>query len=389
MAQLGFMSDSERSGERAPRRQIAALPYATGPDGAMRILLITSRDTRRWVIPKGNRIKGLAGHRAAEIEAFEEAGIHGIACPAPLGRYRYDKRRRKGGAREAMVEVFPLAVTGQLGHWPEQGERELRWFPVAEAAKAVDEPDLRSIIAAFREPPADPGLFFRALLWLRDKREGRTGMLRWFHALMPRQGRFFEQFEDHAVTLVAGADALAKLLKGGPDMAVHIKEISDREHEADDIIRDVLQDVRRIFVTPFDRSAITGLIGVMDDAIDQMNQTAKAIALFEVTDFAPQMQDMSALIVECARLTAEAMPLLRSLNINAARLHDLTERLVKLEGHADLLHEAGLKDLYQAARRGNAMDFVVGNEIYAHLEKVTDRFEDVANEISGLVIDHA
>jgi predicted phosphate transport protein (TIGR00153 family) len=370
-------------------RQIAALPYTTDADGAMRILLITSRDTRRWVIPKGNRIKGMAGHRAAELEAYEEAGIHGIACPAPLGRYRYDKRKRNGASREATVEVFPLAVTGHLTQWPEQGQRELRWFPVADAAKAVDEPDLQSIIAAFREPPANPGWFFRLLLAIRDKQSERTGMLRWFHALMPKQGRFFEQFEDHAATLVVGADALAKLLKGGPDMAEHIKEISDREHEADDIIRDVLQDVRRIFVTPFDRSAITGLIGVMDDAIDQMNQTAKAIALYDVKNFAQQMQDMTALIVECARITSEAMPLLRSLNLNATRLHDLTERLVKLEGHADILHEAGLKALFSQAQAGNPMDFIVGKEIYGHLEKVTDRFEDVANEVSGLVIDHA
>ncbi|CCW17485.1 Phosphate transport regulator (distant homolog of PhoU) [Sphingobium indicum BiD32] len=370
-------------------RQIAALPYTTHADGSMQILLITSRDTRRWVIPKGNRIKGLAGHRAAELEAFEEAGIHGIACPASLGSYSYDKRKRSGAAREATVDVFPLAVTGQLSQWPEQGQRELRWFPVAEAARAVDEPDLQAIIAAFRKPPRDPGRFVRMLLWFKDKQSERTGMLAWFHALMPKQGRFFEQFENHAATLVAGADALARLLKGGPDMMVHIKEISDREHEADDIIRDVLQDVRRIFVTPFDRSAITGLIGVMDDAIDQMNQTAKAIALYEVKSFPPQMQDMSALIVECARLAAEAMPLLRSLNLNATRLHDLTERLVTLEGHADILHEAGLKTLYAAAREGNPMDFVVGREIYSHLEKVTDRFEDVANQISGLVIDHA
>ena len=370
-------------------RQIAALPYTTSADGAMQILLITSRDTGRWVIPKGNRIKGLSGHRAAELEAYEEAGIHGIACPASLGRYRYDKRKRNGNAREATVEVFPLAVTGQLAQWPEQGQRELRWFSVPEAARAVDEPDLQAIIAAFREPPRQPGRFIAMLLWFRDKQNERTGMLSWFHALMPKQGRFFEQFEAHAVTLVAGADALARLLKGGPDMADHIRTISDREHEADDIIREVLQDVRRIFVTPFDRSAITGLIGVMDDAIDQMNQTAKAIALFEVTHFPPQMQDMSAIVVECARITAEAMPLLRSLNLNATRLHELTERLVRLEGHADTLHEAGLKALYAKARLGNPMDFIVGNEIYSHLEKVTDRFEDVANEISGLVIDHA
>ena len=227
------------------------------------------------------------------------------------------------------------------------------------------------------------------LLALRDRQNERTGLLRWFHALMPKQGRFFDQFEDHAATLVAGADALARLMQGGPGMADQIRTISDQEHAADDIIRDVLQDVRRIFVTPFDRSAITDLIGVMDDAIDQMNQTAKAVALYEVTTFPPQMQDMSALIVECARITQEAMPLLRSLNLNAARLHDLTERLVKLEGHADLLHEDGLKALYVAAREGNPMDFIVGREIYSHLEKVTDRFEDVANEISGLVIDHA
>ncbi|WP_188063327.1 DUF47 family protein [Sphingobium sp. KCTC 72723] len=370
-------------------RQIAALPYTTSADGAMQILLITSRDTGRWVIPKGNRIKGLSGHRAAELEAYEEAGIHGIACPASLGRYRYDKRKRNGNAREATVEVFPLAVTGQLAHWPEKGQRELRWFSVRDAASAVDEPDLQAIIAAFREPPRQPGRFIAMLLWFRDKQNERTAMFSWFHALMPKQGRFFEQFEAHTVTLVAGADALARLLKGGPDMADHIKTISDREHEADDIIREVLQDVRRIFVTPFDRSAITGLIGVMDDAIDQMNQTAKAIALFEVTEFSAQMQDMSAIIVECARITAEAMPLLRSLNLNATRLHELTERLVKLEGHADTLHESGLKALYAQARLGNPMDFIVGNEIYSHLEKVTDRFEDVANEISGLVIDHA
>ncbi|MCC4232670.1 DUF47 family protein [Sphingobium sp. 10 DY56-G10] len=370
-------------------RQIAALPYTTAADGSMQILLITSRDTGRWVIPKGNRMKGLAGHRAAELEAYEEAGIQGIACPARIGRYRYDKRRRKGGSREAMVDVFPLAVTRHLTHWPEQGQRELRWFPLAEAAKAVDEPDLQSIIARFRKPPADPGWFFRVLIAMRDRQNERTGLLRWFHALMPKQGRFFEQFEDHATTLVAGADALARLMQGGPDMATHIRTISDQEHVADDIIRDVLKDVRRIFVTPFDRSAITDLIGVMDDAIDQMNQTAKAVALYEVTTFPPQMQDMSALIVECARITEEAIPLLRSLNLNAARLHDLTERLVTLEGHADILHEDGLKLLYAQARDGNPMDFIVGREIYSHLEKVTDRFEDVANEISGLVIDHA
>ena len=212
-------------------------------------------------------------------------------------------------------------------------------------------------------------------------------MLGWFQSLMPKQGRFFELFEAHAVTLVAGADALARLLDGGDDMPVHIAEIVRREHEADDLTRDVLQDVRRVFVTPFDRSAITDLIGVMDDSIDQMNQTAKTIELYEVAGFAAPMRDMAGIVVEAARVTAEAIPLLRSLAANAPRLHELTGRVIELEGQADDIHDRGLRELFKSGT--DPMQFIVSREIYSHLERIVDRFEDVANEIQGLVIDHA
>ncbi len=213
-------------------------------------------------------------------------------------------------------------------------------------------------------------------------------MLAWFQALMPKQGRFFDQFEAHAATLVAGAAALERLFSGNGEIAAQIAEIVDREHEADDITREVLQDVRRVFVTPFDRSAITDLIGVMDDSIDQMNQTAMSIELYEVTEFAPEMRAMVELVVEAARVTAEAIPLLRSVNGNAAELHQLTGRLVELEGRADEFHATGLKALLKATAH-EPMKFIVGREIYSHLERTADRFEDIANEIQGLVIDHA
>ena len=213
-------------------------------------------------------------------------------------------------------------------------------------------------------------------------------MVAWFQALMPKQGRFFDQFEAHAATLVLGAAALERLFSGEGDIAAQIAEIVDREHEADDITRDVLQDVRRVFVTPFDRSAITDLIGVMDDSIDQMNQTAMSIALYEITEFAPEMRAMVKLVVEAARVTAEAIPLLRSVGGNAAKLHVLTARLVELEGQADEFHATGLKALLKATR-DEPMRFIVGREIYSHLERTADRFEDIANEIQGLVIDHA
>jgi uncharacterized protein len=370
-------------------RQVAALPYKIEDDGKTQVLLITSRETRRWVLPKGNPIRGLANHEAAAHEAFEEAGVHGIACPTPLGQYAYLKRRRNGQVKRATVSLFPLAVTEQDEEWPEQDERETRWFDLPEAAAAVDEPDLGRLIGSFRAPRRRTGRRERLLSWARNHGE-ELPIMRWFQALMPKQGRFFDQFEDHAATLVAGADALARLLQGGPEVATHVKEIYDQEHKADDITRDVLQDVRRILITPFDRTAITGLIAAMDDAIDQMNGTAKAITLFELDSFEPQMRDMSGIIVEAARVTSEVMPLLRSIGDNATRILELTARLVQLEGHADEIHDAGLKALFKACE-GDArpMRFIVGREIYSHLERVVDRFEDVANEVQGLVLDHA
>ena len=354
------------------------------------MLLITSRETRRWVVPKGNPIKGLASHEAAAHEAFEEAGVSGIPCPAPLGSYRYLKRRRDGSHKTATVALYPLAVVDQATEWPEQDERDCAWFELPEAAAAVQEPDLGAMIGRFRVPVRPTGRVARFLTRLRSTAGEKVPMLRWFQALMPKQGRFFDQFEDHAAMLVAGADALAKLLQGGPDIAAHVREIYDREHQADDITRAVMQDVRRVLITPFDRTAITGLVASMDDAIDQMNGTAKAITLFELSTFEPQMRDMSGIIVEAARVTSEMMPLLRAIADNSTRILELTERLVQLEGHADEIHDAGLKALFQAAE-GDAkpMTFIVGREIYTHLERVVDKFEDVANEVQGLVLDHA
>ncbi|RDV07667.1 DUF47 domain-containing protein [Sphingorhabdus pulchriflava] len=214
-------------------------------------------------------------------------------------------------------------------------------------------------------------------------------MFAWFQKLLPRTGNFFEQFEAHGKTIVASSQALAKLVRGGPDIAVHIKTIEDEEHKADDIIRDVLQDVRRIFLTPFDRGSITALIGVMDDAVDQMQQTAGAVELYDVSTFTPEMVGMADIIVEASTIIDQALPLLRDVTANAKPLHEMTARLVKLEGEADKLNFDGLRNAFVEHGKTDPTQFVVVNEIYRHLEKVCDKFEDVANQIDGLVIDHA
>lgn len=341
------------------------------------------------MVPKGNPIRGLSAHEAAAQEAYEEAGVVGITCPAALGHFRYDKRKRDGSLQPATVALYPVAVVEQLNDWPERDERETRWFDLESASHAVTEPELKRLIGGFRAPLRRAGRMARILSWARTKSGERFAMLRWFQALMPKQGRFFEQFEEHAKTLVAGSDALARLLKGGGDIPALVREIQDREHDADAITRDVLQDVRRVLITPFDRTAISGLIAVMDDAIDQMNKTGKAITLYDLTEFAPEMRDMSGIIVEASRLTAEVLPLLRSVAKNSTRILELTARMVEIEGVADDIHDAGLKALYQRSSGPDMKEFIVGREIYSHLEKIVDRFEDVANEIQGLVIDHA
>src|ERR1700736_4750655 len=131
-------------------------------------------------------------------------------------------------------------------------------------------------------------------------------MLGWFRALMPREERFFELFARHAQVTLAGAEALRGLLNGGDDVLRHCKEISAREQEADDITREVLTALRRTFITPLDRGDIKDLITSVDDAIDQMNKTAKVIALFELNSFERPMQEMGEIIVRAANLMVDA-----------------------------------------------------------------------------------
>lgn len=216
-------------------------------------------------------------------------------------------------------------------------------------------------------------------------------MLGWFQALMPREERFFTLFEKHATIIVAGAEALGGLLQGGDTVQAYCQQIFQREAEADEVTREVLVAVRRTFITPFDRGDIQDLISSMDDAIDQMNKTAKTIVLFEIHAFEPQMRQMSDIILQVAKLVLEAAPLLGAIGTNAGRLNALTTKIIMLEEEADEVCNRGLKALYLANREAtdpnNAMRFVVGSELYDHLEKVVDRFEDVANEINSIVVD--
>ena len=213
-------------------------------------------------------------------------------------------------------------------------------------------------------------------------------MLSWFQALMPKEERFFDLFDGHAVTIVAGAHALRALLDGGEKAPEHCEEIKRYENDADEITRDVLLAVRRTFITPFDRGDIRDLITVMDDTIDQMHQTAKATLLYEIRDFEAPMRRMGDIIVQAAELTQSSIPLLRSMHHNASRLNSFSEEILRIKDEADELHDQGLSALFRAHRNCDVMAFVIGAEIYGHLEKVVDGFEDVANRVTDIVIEN-
>ncbi len=212
-------------------------------------------------------------------------------------------------------------------------------------------------------------------------------MLGWFRKMLPREDKFFDLFERHSHAVVGAAEALQQLL-AGKDVDRNADEIVRLEKEADLITAEVMLAVRRSFITPFDRSDIQDLIQSMDDAIDMMHKTVKTVRRFGQTEFDPLMQEMGVAVVEAARLVAEAVPLLNKVGQNVHRLSEIAEEVMKVEERSDDLYERGLRDLYRRHAKGDALAYFVGSELYNQLEKVVDRFEDVASEISGIVVEN-
>jgi 8-oxo-dGTP pyrophosphatase MutT (NUDIX family) len=139
------MSSSSKVTARK-RVQIAALPYRVNVNSQTDIMLVTSRETRRWIIPKGWPQKGKALHRSAAREAFEEAGVIGTVGRRSVGSFPYEKRLKDGEIVACDVLVFPLKVKRQNKEWPEKTERKVKWLPAREAAKTMKDPILAEII---------------------------------------------------------------------------------------------------------------------------------------------------------------------------------------------------------------------------------------------------
>lgn len=151
---MSFLGSKSGGGRRAPAAeapQLAALCYRATEAGT-KVLLITSRDTGRWVIPKGWPIDGHSAEEAAQREAYEEAGVRGKIIGEALGSYGYLKGLEGQKPLPCRVLVFALRVDEMADDFPERGQRKLKWFSPKQAARKVQEEELRTILSGFRPP---------------------------------------------------------------------------------------------------------------------------------------------------------------------------------------------------------------------------------------------
>ena len=156
---FGMATAKKKAVRRAKKgqriRQVAAIPFRLREDGGLEVLLVTSRTTRRFIVPKGWPMKGKSGRKAATIEAQEEAGVQGKALKQPAGTYSYWKRMTNGFVRVDVV-VYLLEVTEEMGNWQEASDRQRAWLPPADAALLIDEPELSTLLRDLTIPAADP-----------------------------------------------------------------------------------------------------------------------------------------------------------------------------------------------------------------------------------------
>ncbi len=127
-----------------PRQQVAALPFRIRKN--LEVMLVSTLDSRRWVIPKGWPMKGFENHEAAAREAFEEAGLVGDVSDAVAGQFHYFKRKKNGAVWLCRVDVYPLQVKEQRRNWPEKAQRRTKWFPLEKAAMAVSDAELGELL---------------------------------------------------------------------------------------------------------------------------------------------------------------------------------------------------------------------------------------------------
>ena len=207
--------------------------------------------------------------------------------------------------------------------------------------------------------------------------------------LMPREGRFFSLFDNHAKLIVDGALALADVLRHyeiKKDREAGIKLIEDAEHAADRITHETVQLLHTTFVTPFDRDDIHRLISRMDDVLDLIQDTAESLVLYDIQKITPEATQLAELLLRCAEHVQSAVGLMASM-ADAPAILKICQEIDRLESEADKVMRGAISELFR--NETDMRQLIKLKAVYESLESATDKCQDVANVIESVVLENA
>jgi hypothetical protein len=205
--------------------------------------------------------------------------------------------------------------------------------------------------------------------------------------LMPKSDDFFSDFEAQAAAVVEGAVLLKGLLDDFTDVPAKCQAIKDVEHRADDITHRAFERLHTQFITPFDRSEIDRILSRIDDVLDLADAAAERLGLYDIDAVLPESRELAAVLVEQTRKMEEAVKGLRNMKKDPETILAACQEMNKLENQADTLTRKTMAKLF---KRGNdPLTVMKWKEIIDLIEDATDRAEDVANVIEGVVLEHA
>jgi len=207
-----------------------------------------------------------------------------------------------------------------------------------------------------------------------------------FGRLLPRETSFFDFFERHAAMTVVGVEELLGLATTGANIAARAKRIKEIEHECDTITHHCVEALHKTFITPIERDDIYRLISKMDDIMDFVEAAAERIALYKLTVMPSDLRDLADVLLRASKELEQALKLLRNLQ-NAEAITKKCIDINRLENEADAILRAAVARLFDEEK--DVLTVIKWKEIYENLENATDRCEDVANIIEGVVLEQA
>jgi predicted phosphate transport protein (TIGR00153 family) len=207
-----------------------------------------------------------------------------------------------------------------------------------------------------------------------------------FGRLLPKEGRFFDLFNEHAELIVEGSRELATLMASGDDLQRRTYKIESIEKRADKITRSTIELLHKTFITPLDRDDIHQLISKMDDILDLIEDSAQLMFLYDVRELTLEAKKLAEICVVCCEKVRAAVALLSNMK-NAAEIMNICTDIDRLESDADHVMRDAIARLFRD--EPDVRELIKLRSVYEHLETVTDRCEDVANIIQGIVIENS